>query len=397
MLRNVSRLLRARRNRNTNTPARPLSAYRAFGLRLEYLEARDVPAAFTSGNLAVLRLGDGGAALGNGATAVFIDEFTKAGAPVNVGNASATGNPLTGVTASITAAAWSAGTVTVTTGVAHGFATGQQVEIAGMTPTGYNGTYTITVPTGSTTTFTYPLATNPGTATAFGAASLPTFNRLTSSGSATSEGLLTRSTDGQFLVVGGYAATPGIPNVVATSSIDRVVGRVDAAGTLNTATRISTGTGGAYIANNIRSAASADGTGFWTGGTGTGGGTNFTPLGTAVSAATWAATAGGTATITTAAAHGFATGQQVNVAGMTPTGYNGLRTITVTSPTTFTYTLATDPGAATAFGSATRQQTQVSSAPTNTRAIGVFNNQLYTSSGSSPNVGVNTVGTGGPP
>jgi hypothetical protein len=47
-------------------------------------------------------------------------------------------------------------TATVTTAVAHGLTTSNIVQITGVSPTGYNGTYTITV-TG-TTTFTYTLA-----------------------------------------------------------------------------------------------------------------------------------------------------------------------------------------------------------------------------------------------
>src|SRR5262249_17571744 len=36
-------------------------------------------ASFTSGNLVVYRVGDGSAALGSGATAVFLDEYTPGG------------------------------------------------------------------------------------------------------------------------------------------------------------------------------------------------------------------------------------------------------------------------------------------------------------------------------
>lgn len=52
---------------------------------------------------------------------------------------------------------------------------------------------------------------------------------------------------------------------------------------------------------------------------------------------------GGTATVTTGAAHGFATGQKVVISGATQTDYNGAYTITVTSPTAFTYTVANSP------------------------------------------------------
>jgi hypothetical protein len=46
-----------------------------------------------------------------------------------------------------------------------------------------------------------------------------------------------------------------------------------------------------------------------------------------------------TATVTTSAAHNFETGDNICIAGATPTGYNGNVTITVTGSTTFTYTV----------------------------------------------------------
>lgn len=54
---------------------------------------------------------------------------------------------------------------------------------------------------------------------------------------------------------------------------------------------------------------------------------------------------GTTATLTTAVAHGLTTGDQVTITGATPTAFNGVFTVTVTSATTFTYTMTTAPGA----------------------------------------------------
>lgn len=51
-----------------------------------------------------------------------------------------------------------------------------------------------------------------------------------------------------------------------------------------------------------------------------------------------------TATLTTATAHGLSTGNFVIVSGASPSAYNGEYAITVTSSTTFTYTMATTPG-----------------------------------------------------
>lgn len=53
---------------------------------------------------------------------------------------------------------------------------------------------------------------------------------------------------------------------------------------------------------------------------------------------------GTTATVTTASAHGLVTGNFVTVTGATPAGYNGNYRITVTGASTFTYTMAADPG-----------------------------------------------------
>jgi hypothetical protein len=52
-----------------------------------------------------------------------------------------------------------------------------------------------------------------------------------------------------------------------------------------------------------------------------------------------------TATLTTAAPHGLATGNRVSISGATEANYNGTYAITVTNASTFTYTMATAPAA----------------------------------------------------
>lgn len=65
---------------------------------------------------------------------------------------------------------------------------------------------------------------------------------------------------------------------------------------------------------------------------------------------------GNTATVTTSAAHGLASGANVTVTGATPSAYNGTYLITVLTTTTFTYTTAVAPGgAATVVGAYTAQ------------------------------------------
>ena len=90
---------------------------------------------------------------------------------------------------------------------------------------------------------------------------------LTASGTATSEGMITRSTDGKFIVATGYAAVPGTTGVTssAAATTNRVIGRIAADGTIDTSTTLTSFSGG-----NIRSAASTDGSSFWATGSNTG-------------------------------------------------------------------------------------------------------------------------------
>lgn len=135
----------------------------------------------TIGNLVVVRVGDGAAALTNASTATFLDEYTPAGTFVQ----------------------------------------------------------TIAMPT----------------------AASGLNQPLTNSGTATSEGFLSVSTNGQYLLLGGYGVAPGLASVATTANptVARVVGRVDLAGQVDTSTAL----GDAFSTRNIRSVASDDGTRFW--------------------------------------------------------------------------------------------------------------------------------------
>jgi predicted extracellular nuclease len=85
--------------------------------------------------------------------------------------------------------------------------------------------------------------------------------QLIASGTATSEGLLTLSADGHYLVATGYAAnipTTGLAGTAA-SSVNRVIGRIDAARNVDTSTALTDWATG----NNPRSGASVDGRAFW--------------------------------------------------------------------------------------------------------------------------------------
>lgn len=92
---------------------------------------------------------------------------------------------------------------------------------------------------------------------------------------------------------------------------------------------------------------------------------------------------GTTATVTTTAAHGLTTGDTVRVVGATPTQYNGTFTITVTGATTFTYTMASDPGASATLTSAVLYTTanDFTGARDNRWSGGVFGGVLVMNNG----------------
>lgn len=91
-------------------------------------------------------------------------------------------------------------------------------------------------------------------------------NPLSASGTATSEGGLTLSTDGTTLVVTGYDSAPGTASIAgtATTAVPREVGLVNVNGNINTATTTTE-----FNANNIRSAVT-DGTNVWMAGANSG-------------------------------------------------------------------------------------------------------------------------------
>ncbi len=104
-------------------------------------------------------------------------------------------------------------------------------------------------------------------------------NDFSAAGSATSEGLITRSTDGQYLVFAGYATNQGVASVASTSAatVRRVVARVDANGNIDTSTRLTDFASG----NNPRGVASTDGNNIWV--SGGAGGVRYATLGATTS------------------------------------------------------------------------------------------------------------------
>lgn len=106
-----------------------------------------------------------------------------------------------------------------------------------------------------------------------------TNNPLVASGSASSEGLLTLSGDGRFLVAPGYDTAVGTKKVSSTdsTSVPRTVALVDAAGDVDTSTALTD----FATDNNPRSATSSNGTDIWVGGAA--GGPRYATLGSTTS------------------------------------------------------------------------------------------------------------------
>jgi hypothetical protein len=105
---------------------------------------------------------------------------------------------------------------------------------------------------------------------------------LTMSGSAGSEGTLELSSNGQYLTVAGYEATPGTAGVASSNTILRDVARIDGAGNVDTSTVLKLGS---FSGNNVRGAITNDGNEFWV--TGAGGnprGIVYAPLGNVAAA-----------------------------------------------------------------------------------------------------------------
>lgn len=219
----------------------------------------------------------------------------------------------TQVTESIT---WISGFVTVTTVAPHGFSNSDSIVMAGFTPSGYNGTFTIANASGSS--FTFPLTTDPGAATIQGTAT-KSIEKITQSltwlvdvatvTTTTAHGF----TNGDSIVIAGvtpaaYNGTYTISN--ASGSVfdyALVVADPGAASVQGTATKniVATGSDSVWTSN--------------------------------------------VATVT-AAVHGLVPTDQVVVLGVTSSGYNGTQTVATSDANTFTYAIATAESAASVQG-----------------------------------------------
>jgi hypothetical protein len=94
-------------------------------------------------------------------------------------------------------------------------------------------------------------------------------DRLTLSGTATSEGGLSRALDGRSVILAGYDAEAGTASVGSTAStaVKRAVALLDRAHNVDTKTKFDT----AFSGNNVRGACTTDGKQIWASGNGSGG------------------------------------------------------------------------------------------------------------------------------
>ena len=109
--------------------------------------------------------------------------------------------------------------------------------------------------------------------------------RIISSGSSTTEGMMSRSEDKKFLIVTGYDTIPDpARSSISTSTsanVNRVVGVIGADGSIDATTALTD----AYSSNSLRSAASTNGTDIWLAGNGSTGtaGLRYTTKGSTTS------------------------------------------------------------------------------------------------------------------
>ena len=194
---------------------------------------------------------------------------------------------------------------TVTTNVAHGLVTGNQIVMSGITPAAYNGTFIITVL--NATQFTYVMASTPS-------------SNATSNGTAYAISSITNTGTGALV-------TTSADHNLYTGNVITVTGATPSAynGTY-AITRQSATTFTYALTSNP--------------------GGNATVVGTyslAASTITYLSHNGTQANLTTATAHGLYTGNQITVSGCTPSEYNGTFIVTRLNDTQLSYVMASSP------------------------------------------------------
>lgn len=261
-----------------------------------------------------------------------------------------------GVAKNVQTATWSTNVVTLTTTAAHGFATGDVIDVASVTPSGYNGTYTITV-TGAST-FTYALNSDPGTYSSGGTVSGDVFNNMSISWYS-----LGQLETGFFSPASAYFTVVIDANVSGTGtnpSSEEIYGYIQANLHRSVTTNINTtsssqGTGakiGKVVPDKLRfigddlytlgQSSLYEGVSITDYNDQDINSLHFWGYSVAVNAPKLISTiarATNTVTVDTTVAHNLTTGDKVTISGVTggTTSFNGTFTVTVTDTDTFTY------------------------------------------------------------
>ena len=257
-----------------------------------------------------------------------------------------------GTSATITAASWATGTASYTS-TAHGFVTGDVLDITGITPSGYNGTYTITdVPTANT--FEVAIVSNPGTYTSGGSASGDLYNNINISWYAAGQsytGFQSPTTAYFSVVIDADVANNVATNPTAEQIYAYIQAQLRRAVNINAASDGSTLPGdkigkvvpdklrfvgddlfavglsssfeGVYI--NDYNDADVNRLHFW----------GYGSSAVASKVISSISRTSNVVTVNTSASHGFATGNLITISGVT--GYEGTFTITVSDVDTFTF------------------------------------------------------------
>ena len=194
---------------------------------------------------------------------------------------------------------------TVTTNAAHGLVTGNQIVMSGITPAAYNGTYIITVL--NATQFTYTMATTPASSSTNNGSSFA-ISSITNIGT----GALVTTASAHNLFTGNVVVVAG----ATPSAFNGTFIITKQSATQFSYTTLSNPGGNATTVGSYSITAASI--------------TSVTHQGTF-------------ATVTTASAHGLITGNQVLMAGFTPSDYNGTYIINVVDSVTFTYTMTSTP------------------------------------------------------
>ena len=274
--------------------------------------------------------------------------------------------PLLKGTAAITSLTFATNVVTVTTAAPHGFTNGDTIylTIAGVTPTGYNGTFLCTI-TGAST-FTYPmLGSSPGTMTVAGVYTPEDVGELLSMATT-------------FFAQGSQQAVYVLE--LGVGSVNEGVASLSAYLTANPNTAYTPGATGYYYAylvprtwdgntnflTLIQSYESLSARTYFFVTTTLATYASYTALMKCVRAliespamGVWSANAlaaisysAGQVTATTTTAHGVAVGQWFQITGVTPTGYNGWwQAQQGTTGTTLVYNVSASLGAESVLGS----------------------------------------------